>query len=139
MTDADILVVDDEPALRQLLQDFLRRQGFRVRIAANGQEALTAIEQVLPRLVLLDLYMPGLDGVGVLRRLREHWPKGFPFGVIVLTSSREEPLLQASLALGAFDVLLKPVHLDQVELAVRTNLALRPGWNESASQRNPST
>lgn len=134
MSDADILIVDDEPDICTLLKDFLRRQGFRVRVARNGQEASAAIEQVLPHVVILDLYMPNSDGIGLLRHLRERWPKDFPFGVIVLTSSREEPLLQTALALGAFDVLLKPINLDQVELAVRTKVALLPGWNDPSTK-----
>jgi DNA-binding response OmpR family regulator len=126
MAEAEILVVDDEPAIGRLLQEFLTTLGFGVRVASSGQAALAAIDQSPPDAVLLDLYMPTLDGVEVLRRLRQRWPTSWPFAVIILTGSRDEPLLEAALALGAFDVLPKPINLDQLELALRAHLARRP-------------
>jgi CheY-like chemotaxis protein len=124
--DAEILVVDDEPMVGQLLKSFLNGLGFRTRFAATGSEALAALERALPDVMLLDIYMPGYSGVEVLRRLRARWPDEFPFGVIILTGSRQEPLLEEVLALGAFDVLLKPIQLEQLELALRTQLTLKP-------------
>jgi DNA-binding response OmpR family regulator len=61
----------------------------------------------------------------MLRRLKQRWPAGLPFGVIILTGSSDEPLLQEALTLGAFDVLLKPVSIKHLELAVRVQLVLQ--------------
>ena len=120
----NVLVVDDEPAVGRLLSECLSGRGFTVRVELSGQGALAALERLMPDVVVLDLYMPGMDGVEVLREFRRRWPNRLPFGVIVLTGSRDEPLLEAALALGAFDVLLKPVNLDQLEIAVEA-LALK--------------
>jgi CheY-like chemotaxis protein len=120
-----ILVVDDEPSIGKLLKQFLASLGYEVRFAATGREALALIEKAPPDLVLLDIYMPQVNGVEVLKRLRASWPDELPFGVIILTGSRDEPLLQQTFLLGAFEVLLKPVSLEQLELAVRVQLLLK--------------
>jgi CheY-like chemotaxis protein len=120
-----ILVVDDEPSIGKLLKQFLASLGYDVRFAATGREALALIDKAAPDLVLLDIYMPHVNGVEVLKHLRASWPEELPFGVIILTGSRDEPLLQQTFALGAFEVLLKPVSLEQLELAVRVQLLLK--------------
>ena len=79
------------------------------------------IRQEPPDLVLLDIYMPGMNGVEMLRQVSRSHPK---VGVIMLTASQDEPLLKSALDLGAFDVLSKPVDLKQLELAVLVKLAL---------------
>jgi DNA-binding response OmpR family regulator len=117
-----ILVVEDEPSVAKLLREFFRSLGFQVRFAATGSEGLALIEKAPPSLLVLDIYLPHMDGVEVLRRLRARWSEKLPFGVIILTGSRDEPLLQEALSLGAFDVLLKPVSIKQLELAVRIQL-----------------
>jgi DNA-binding response OmpR family regulator len=124
--EADILVVEDEPSIGRLLKVFFASLGFQTRFAASGAEAVALIEKSPPDLVLLDIYLPTFNGVEVLHKLRRRWESDLPFGVIVLTGSREEPLLQEALDLGATDVLLKPVNLSQVELAVRVQLLLKP-------------
>ncbi len=118
---ATILVVDDEPEIVELLGEFLERRGYRVKTATNGEDALALVKKEPPDLMLLDIYMPGMNGVDVLRRLKAQQS---PVGVIMLTASQEELLLQEALKLGAFDVLSKPVNLDEIELAVAVKLAL---------------
>lgn len=118
-----ILVVDDEPEIRDLVGEFLTRRGYRVKTASGGENALATITAETPDLVLLDIYMPVVNGVEVLRRLKNADLLA-KLGVIMLTASQEEPLLQEALALGAFDVLSKPVNLDELELAVAVKLAL---------------
>lgn len=118
---ATILVVDDEPEIVELLMEFLERRGYRVKTATNGEDALALVKKEPPDLMLLDIYMPGMNGVDVLRRLKAQQS---PVGVIMLTASQEELLLQEALKLGAFDVLSKPVNLDEIELAVAVKLAL---------------
>ncbi len=118
-----ILVVDDEPEICDLVGEFLARRGYRVKTASGGEKALAAIKAETPDLVLLDIYMPGMNGVEVVRRLKSNGLLS-KLGVIMLTASQEEPLLQEALNLGAFDVLSKPVNLDELELAVAVKLAL---------------
>lgn len=122
-----VLVVEDEPVVSSLLKEFLTRLNLSGRFAANGVEALALIEARSPDLILLDLNMPRMGGIEVLRWVRKRWPVDLPFGIIVLTGLKDEPLLQEAMALGAADVLLKPVSLELLELSVRVQLILRPG------------
>ncbi len=118
-----IMVVDDEPEICNLVREFLTRRGYQVKTANNGEEALEMIRNAPPDLLLLDIYMPGINGVEVVRRLKAAYLLE-KVGVIMLTASQEEPLLQEALDLGAFDVLSKPVNLNELELAVAVKLAL---------------
>lgn len=118
-----ILVVDDEPEICNMVSEFLTRRGYQVTTAVGGEKALEMIMKAPPDLVILDIYMPGMNGVAVMRRLKT---ANFleKLGVIMLTASQEESLLQEALDLGAFDALSKPVNLDELELAVAVKLAL---------------
>jgi CheY-like chemotaxis protein len=78
-----VLVVDDEPAIRELIVDILGQHGFRVATAANGEEALRSIEAILPSVVLLDMYMPLLDGRGVVDAVRR---RGLDLPIVVMTA-----------------------------------------------------
>jgi len=118
-----ILVVDDEPAICSMVSEFLTRRGYQVTTAGGGEKALEMIRKAPPDLVLLDIYMPGMNGVAVVRQLK-HADLLSKVGVIMLTASQEEPLLQEALDLGAFDVLSKPVNFNDLELAVAVKLAL---------------
>jgi DNA-binding response OmpR family regulator len=124
---ATVLVVEDEPVVCSLLKEFLVQLNLSGRFAANGVEAIALIEARPPDLVLLDINLPRMGGVEVLRWARRRWPAGYPFGVLVLTGVKDEPLLQEALKLGAADVLLKPVSMEVLELSVRVQLAVRPG------------
>jgi len=116
-----ILVVDDEPQIRDLLKRFLSLRGYKVRVAADGQQALTMVEQEAPQLIVLDVYMPGINGVEVLRRLRG---MKFTGGVILLTGSQDDKLLQEALDLGSVDVMGKPVDLERLALAIQVGYIL---------------
>jgi DNA-binding response OmpR family regulator len=118
---AAILVVDDEPQIRSMLSQYLTRRGYRVRVAPDGPTALAMVEKELPRFVILDMYMPGMNGLELLRELRARKYEG---GVLGLTGSQEEKLLQGVLDLGAVDVMGKPVDLERVELAVQLGCLL---------------
>jgi CheY-like chemotaxis protein len=78
-----VLVVDDEPAILSLVRDVLAEQGYPVETAANGEEALEAMARRRPAVVFLDMYMPVLDGEGVVRAMRE---RGFDAPVVALTA-----------------------------------------------------
>lgn len=120
-----ILVVDDEAMVSGLLSEYLTMRGYRVRTSQNGAEALASVVQHGPRLVILDLYMPGMNGVEVLRELRNR--RNYAGAVIVLSASQDEKLLQETLALGSVDVMSKPVDLERLLLAIQVGLALSVG------------
>jgi DNA-binding response OmpR family regulator len=111
-----ILLVDDEAQIRDLLERFLSLRGYKVRVASDGQQALTMVKREAPHLIVLDVDMPGLNGVEVLRQLRG---RRFTGGVILLTASQDDKLLQEALDLGSVDVMSKPVDLERLALAIQ--------------------
>jgi len=115
-----ILVVDDEPMIRDMLKQYLGIQGFHVQSAKDGAEALAFVAQDPPQMIILDMYMPGMNGIEVLGELRARRYKG---GVIALTASQDEKLLQEALKLGTVDILGKPVDLARLSLAIQVSLA----------------
>jgi signal transduction histidine kinase len=117
----DVLIVDDFPDTLALYQDVLSEDGHRVRVAQSGLEALRVVDAREPELVLLDVSMPGMDGVEVLRRLRAR--RGGGPAVIMLTAARREPhAIEAGLKEGADAYLTKPI--DSRELLARVRAAL---------------
>jgi two-component system KDP operon response regulator KdpE len=116
---ARILVVDDEPAILRMVRTNLQRHEFRVEAAETGREALAAYDRFHPDLVLLDLGLPDLDGVDVIRAIRER--SGTP--IVVLSAREGEREKVAALDLGADDYLTKPFGVD--ELLARIRVALR--------------
>jgi len=119
---ATIMVVDDEPIVRKLLSQFLTLRGYRVQAAKDGPEALTLLKEEKPQLIILDLYMPGMNGVDVLRQLRGNDYKG---SVIALSASQDEQLLQQMLELGSVDIMGKPVDLDRLAMMVEVSLVMK--------------
>lgn len=109
---AQILVVDDEPAIRQLLTDVLELDGHDVRSAADGLAAVDAFEALRPDCVVLDLMMPGLDGYGVLRNIRGQ--DGDPVPVIMLTALVDRNSAARAWTDGADYYLAKPFAADEV-------------------------
>jgi len=118
--DPRILVVDDEPPIRRLLRTALTAQSWRVEEAGDGPEALDFLRRNTVDLVVLDLGLPGLDGLDVIRRLREG---GNVTPIIVLSSRGDEKGKVAALDLGADDYVTKPFGVE--ELAARIRAALR--------------
>ena len=114
-----VLVADDEPRITKLVSLALRDEGFRVVTASGGEEALARAEEVRPDIVLLDIVMPGMDGIEVMRQLREHRP----VPVILLTARGSTAEKTKGLDLGADDYVAKPFDLD--ELAARVRAVLR--------------
>jgi DNA-binding response OmpR family regulator len=119
---ATIMVVDDEPMVRNLLSQFLTMRGYRVRPAKDGPDALSLLKQEHPQLVILDVYMPGMNGVDVLRQLRANDYKG---AVIALSASQDEELLQEMLELGSVDIMGKPVDLERLAMMVEVSLVMK--------------
>ncbi len=115
-----ILVVDDEPAIVTVVRDRLEREGFAVRAAASGEEALAGVESDPPDMVVLDVMLPGIDGFEVLRRLRS---AGHRVPVIMLTARDEDVDKIVGLELGADDYVVKP--FNPRELCARVRAVLR--------------
>jgi DNA-binding response OmpR family regulator len=118
-TPATVLVVDDEPKIRDIVRRYLEADGFTVTERADGPAALRAAHDERPDLIVLDVMLPGLDGVEVLRRLRE--TSQVP--VILLTARDEEVDKLIGLAVGADDYITKP--FSGRELAARARVILR--------------
>lgn len=116
---ARILIVDDEPAIRRFLKASLEAQGFATEAAENGGEALAALPRMKPDLVILDLGLPDLDGLEVIRRVRA--TDAVP--IVVLSVRNDEPGKVAALDAGADDYMVKPFGVE--ELLARVRAALR--------------
>lgn len=114
-----VLVVDDEPQIRRTLATNLRARSFEVILASSGEEALALAAARPPDVVILDLGLPGIDGIAVIERLREH--SNVP--IIVLSVRENEADKVRALDVGADDYLTKPFGMD--ELLARLRAALR--------------
>ena len=122
MPEAAILVVDDDAPIRRMLDRTLSAAGYAVATAADGGEALAAVERSTPDLVVLDVGLPGVDGLSVSRRLRA---KGLAVPVLLLTARDSVPDRVAGLDAGADDYLVKPFATE--ELLARIRALLRRG------------
>jgi two-component system response regulator MprA len=117
-----ILVVDDDPPIRRMLERTLAAEGYAVRTAADGGAALAAVERSVPDLIVLDIAMPGVDGLAVARRLRG---KRLGMPILMLTARDGVPDRVAGLDAGADDYLVKPFAVQ--ELSARVRALLRRG------------
>src|SRR5579884_2115208 len=114
---ARILIADDEPTIREIVQQYLRRDGYETLLAADGEEALARAADA--DLIILDVMMPRLDGIEVCRRIRQH--RSTP--IIMLTARSEETDTLVALKLGADDYVTKP--FSPRELVARVEAVLR--------------
>jgi two-component system response regulator (stage 0 sporulation protein F) len=120
MSQGKLLVVDDEPEVRHVLQEFLTDRGYEVIAAPNGPDALAVVKSQKVDLVLLDVALPGMDGVEILRRIAELQP-GLP--VIMVTANADPGITSKLLGMGAVDYIQKPFDLDYLDRAVRAQMA----------------
>lgn len=121
-TGESVLVVDDEPLVCDLLVQFLSLRGYRAIGVKDGHEALRIVDDTPPHAILLDMIMPGMAGIDVLRALRE---KEYPGGIIIMTGSQTEELLEEAWDLGPQEILMKPVDLDRLLTAIQLVLVCR--------------
>lgn len=114
-----ILVVDDEPSVCDVLKEFLASYGYQVSVAYSGDEAIEAYQQDRPDVVLLDVRMPGKDGIETLRDIKSKDPSAT---VIMVTAVHKENVIREALAEGASDYITKPINPQSLELAIRTKM-----------------
>ena len=117
-----ILIVDDEPSIVQSLKGLLSDEGFEVMTAPNGYEALKIIERESPDLVLLDIWMPGIDGIETLKEIKASNPF---IQVIVITGHGNVETAVKATKLGAFDLIEKPLSIDKVIVGINNALNFR--------------
>ncbi|MGQ9366854.1 response regulator transcription factor [Azospirillum sp. ST 5-10] len=116
-----ILVADDEPSIVMSLQVLLEKAGYAVRIARNGEEAIAAVAEAAPDLILLDAMMPKRDGFDVCQSLRAD-PRWKSLPIIMLTAKSRDVERQKGLALGATDYVTKPFSTRDLVATVRKYL-----------------
>ncbi len=121
-TQSSVLIVDDDPVYRVLLRDVCHKLGIgHIAEAADGEQALASLPLVRPDLILLDILMPGMDGLEVCRRLRQ-MPLMAETTVLIQTSVTDEARRVAGFQAGASDVVSKPLHLPEFRARVRAHL-----------------
>jgi two-component system nitrogen regulation response regulator NtrX len=114
-----ILVVDDEKSILQSIDGILSDEGFDVVCAESGAEALEKMEELLPDLVLLDIWMPGMDGIETLTKLKEVYPH---LQVVVMSGHGTIETAVKATKVGAYDFIEKPLSLEKVLLSVNNAL-----------------
>ena len=114
-----ILVVDDEKSIREMLMKFLAEKGYRACGAAGGDEALKVLKREKPDVVLLDIRMPGADGIETLKKIKRADKR---VGVIMVTAVSEREVAEQCLELGAFDYITKPISLKYLEESLLAKL-----------------
>ena len=110
-----ILIVDDEVTVCDLLKNFLTLKGYEVYTALDGYSAINKVKEVCPQLVMLDIVMPGISGMEVLKKIKKLNPKT---GVIMITAVPDQGIITESIDLGAYDCIRKPMDLKHVENVV---------------------
>ncbi len=128
-----VLVVDDEPTIVEIVGRYMERAGFETYTAADGYKALDAATEHRPDLVVLDVMLPGIDGIEVMERLQER--PGPPIAVILLTARGEESDRLVGLRHGADDYVVKP--FSPAELVARVEAVLRRTAPPAAAEEQP--
>ncbi len=114
-----ILVVDDEVAIREVLIEFLADHGFTAQGAEDGPKALALVSQVKPQVILLDVAMPGMNGIETLKRLRQQAPGS---AVIMISGHADHEMALQALDLGAYDFIQKPLDFKYLERTLITKI-----------------
>jgi DNA-binding response OmpR family regulator len=126
MNEKQILIVEDEPSLAEVTGLYLKRAGFQVQIARDGKQAMSILEKQIPDFVIMDLMLPGVDGISLTRWLRDR--SDVP--IIMVTARREEVDRIAGLEMGADDYVVKP--FSPQELVSRVRAVLRRTGRDQA-------
>lgn len=131
MSDVNIIVVDDEPGLRGMIEDYLSMQGFQVKGAENGAALDRLLASTNPDVILMDVNMPGEDGISIVKRLRH---AGERMGIIMLTANADESSKVNGLSTGADDYLSKPFEVRELLARVRSVLRRMPAKVEKMTK-----
>ena len=118
---AQVLIVDDEPSIRSSLGGILSDEGYEVSQAPDGESALALLEQEVPDIMLLDVWLPGIDGLQVLERVKKRLPE---LPVVMISGHGTVETAVKATRLGAYDFIEKPLDMDKILLAVRNGLAM---------------
>ncbi|CCQ11649.1 Transcriptional regulatory protein RstA [Pseudoalteromonas luteoviolacea B = ATCC 29581] len=128
-----ILLVEDDTSLAQWVAEYLNNQGYQTQVCSRGDLAISEVKKINPDLVLLDIMLPGLDGISVCRALRQFFQKP----ILMMTAKDEEMDEVIGLEVGASDYIIKPVRpralLARIKSALRTNADVTIATNETAS------
>lgn len=116
------MVVDDMPDVRELLRDYLELEGYVVEALGNASDALARLAEFRPRLILLDIFMPGLSGLSAIEPIRSRDPE---VGIIMVTGNGDDAIAKQTLALGAFDYVSKPIDFAYLTRSIETFLLMR--------------
>jgi len=119
----NVLAVDDIPLNLLLVQKMLSRFNFQMRTAANGQQALDAVAQRKPDLILLDLMMPGIDGFEVIRRMRAD-PATADIQIVILSALNSNEDIVKGFNVGANDFIMKPIIMEKLLSCVVTQMQI---------------
>ena len=119
-----ILVVDDNPNNIDVLAHALETRGYNIAIATSGEDALKTTDHFHPDLILLDLMMPGMDGLETCRRMKAN-PQHADIPIIIVTAAADTAAVVNSFAAGAVDYVVKPVREEEVLARVHTHLQLK--------------
>ncbi len=117
-----ILIVDDEVSILKSLSGILQDEGFETITATNGYEALQRIEEEAPDMVLLDIWMPGMDGIDTLREIKKQHPS---VQVVMITGHGTIETAVSATKMGAYDFIEKPLNIDRVIVAINNSLNFR--------------
>ena len=123
-----LLIVDDEVEICDFLKSFFEERNYEVKTASSGQAALTAVEQFKPQIVLLDIKMPGMDGIQVLGTVKKKFPRT---KVIMVTALETRDKIEECLRLGADNYITKPLSLEYLENDVREKIESLSGSSTS--------
>ena len=115
-----LLVVDDEPEICDFLKSFFEDRGFEVRTALSGEDALREAEAFRPQVMLLDIKMAGIDGLSVLKKVKQRLPRT---KVIMVTALETTDKIEEAMRLGADNYITKPLSLEYLENDVREKIA----------------
>lgn len=114
-----ILVVDDEVEVCNTLKKFLASNGYEVYTALDGETAVSKTKEVRPHIVLLDIIMPGMNGIDTLKEIKKVDPS---VGVIMVTAVVDEELAKGALELGAYEYITKPIDLNYLKTVVMVKM-----------------
>ena len=114
-----LLIVDDEIEICEFLKSFFEDRDFKVAIASNGTQALEKVALFHPKVVLLDIQMPGMDGLQVLKKIKEMYPK---VKVIMVTAVEAQEKIEEAMRFGADNYITKPLSLEYLEKDVQDKI-----------------